>query len=152
VPWTEIDLARAEWRVPDKRLKEGGFHIVPLCRQVLAILKHIKTYTGDGEYVFPAVGNKLRPMSENTMNSALRRLGYTHEQMVPHGFRTIASTFLTELGYSPEIIELQLAHTPRDKVRAVYNRASQLKERREMMQAYADHLDSLMRSDAVAVA
>jgi integrase len=146
VPWTEIDLHRAEWRVPDERLKEGGFHIVPLPRQAVSILRHLHAYTGSGTYVFPAVGNSLRPMSDNTLNAALRRLGYTRENMVAHGFRTIASTFLTELGYHPEVIELQLAHVPKDKVRADYNRAAQIKTRREMMQAYADYLDGLRES------
>lgn len=142
--WSEISLEGAEWRITDEeRLKEGGFHIVPLPRQAVAILRHLHKFTGHGHYVFPAVGNALRPLSDNTVNSALRRMGYERDEVAAHGFRTTASTFLTEMGYNAEAIELQLAHVPVNKTRDAYNRAAQMQLRRQMMQDYADYLDKL---------
>jgi integrase len=96
-----------------------------------------------GEYVFPSLLTLERPMSNNTVNTALRRLGYTKEQMTGHGFRSMASTLLNEQGFHPDLIELQLAHVERNKVRAAYNKAQRLAERRKMMQTWADYLDSL---------
>jgi integrase len=116
---------------------------VPLSRQAVAILKELRTLTGSGQYVFPAIGPHARPMSENTLGAALRRLGYSNEEMTAHGFRTLASTLLNERGWHPDLIELQLAHKERNKVRAAYNRAQRLTERRKMMQAWADYLDAL---------
>lgn len=146
LPWSEISLERAEWRITEEeRLKEGGFHIVPLPKQAVAILRELHRFTGHGHFVFPAVGNALRPMSDNTINSAFRRMGYERDEVAGHGFRTTASTFLTEMGYNPEAIELQLAHVPKDKTRDAYNRAAQLQLRRSMMQKYADYLDKLKR-------
>ena len=114
----------------------GEAHIVPLSRQSVAILKELLPLTGRGKYVFPAIGGGCRPLSENTLNGALRRLGYSGEQMTAHVFRSVASTLLNERGVHPDLIELQLAHAEQNKVRAAYNRARRLAERPQMMQAW----------------
>lgn len=149
--WQEIDLENSEWRVPAERMKMREQHNVPLPQQAVAILKELHGLTGGGRYVFPAIGPQARPMSENTLGAALRRLGYSSEEMTAHGFRTLASTLLNEQGWHPDLIELQLAHKERNKVRAAYNRAQRLAERRRMMQAWADYLDGL-RAGAKIVA
>ncbi|HVN45993.1 MAG TPA: tyrosine-type recombinase/integrase [Steroidobacteraceae bacterium] len=141
--WSEIDLDAGEWRIPEERMKMKRRHIVPLSKQAVAILRELHRLTGRGKYVFPALGNSDRPMSENTINNALRRLGYAKTEMTGHGFRTMASTLLNEQDYSPDVIELQLAHLDRNKVRAAYNHSERLPQRRQMMQAYADYLDGL---------
>ena len=141
--WSEFDLDRSEWRIPAERMKMGETHIVPLARQVLEILGEVHKRTGEGRFVFPAIGKRERPLSENTLNAALRRLGYAKDEMTAHGFRTIASTLLNEQGWHPDLIELQLAHKERNKVRAAYNRAQRLEERRKMMRAWADYVDEL---------
>jgi integrase len=141
--WSEFDLPNAEWRIPGDRMKMGEQHIVPLARQALGILGELQPLTHRSRYVFPSLLSRDRPMSENTVNAALRRLGYSREEQTGHGFRTIASTLLNEQGFPPDIIELQLAHAERNKVRAAYNKAQRLVERRRMMQAWADYLDAL---------
>ena len=120
-------------------------HIVPLSRQAVGILRKLVDITGRQQYVFPAIGGGGRPISENTLNGALRRIGYSGDEMTAHGFRTMASTLLNEQGVHPDLIELQLAHAERNTVRAAYNRAQRLAERRVMMQSWADHLDGLKR-------
>lgn len=151
--WSEIDLVGAEWRIPAERMKMGEQHIVPLSRQAVAILGGLKALTGFGDYVFPSLLTLTRPMSNNTVNSALRRLGYTSDEMTGHGFRSMASTLLNEQGFPPDVIELQLAHAERNKVRAAYNKAQRLAERRKMMQAWADYLDALrVGANAMALA
>lgn len=144
--WAEFDLANAEWRIPGARMKMGEQHIVPLSRQALEILNELKVLTANGKYVFPSLLSRHRPMSENTINAALRRLGYSSEEHTGHGFRSMASTLLNEQGFAPDLIELQLAHVETNKVRAAYNRAKRLAERREMMQAWSDYLDRLRQS------
>ena len=144
--WSEIDLEDAEWRIPAAKMKMESPHIVPLSRQALAVLDEIKPLTGGRTYVFPSVRSRKRPMSENTVNAALRRLGYTKEQMTGHGFRSMASTLLNEQGWHHDAIERQLAHAERNGVRAAYNYAEHLPERRRMMQAWADYLDGLKLS------
>ena len=124
-------------------MKMGEAHIVPLAKQVVAILREIHPLTGSGRLVFPSLLTNTRPISEGTLNAALRRVGFSKEEMTGHGFRTMASTLLNEQGWHPALIELQLAHAERNKVRAAYNRAQRLDERRKMMQAYADYLDGL---------
>lgn len=124
-------------------MKMGEQHIVPLARQVVAILKQLQLSTGDGPLLFPSLRSPKRPISDNTVNAALRRLGFSHEQHTGHGFRSTASTLLNEQGWNPDLIELQLAHAERNKVRSAYNRAERLSERRAMMQAWADYLYSL---------
>jgi integrase len=138
--WPEFDLAAAEWRIPGERMKMGEQHIVPLSTQALALVRQLQARTGGGRYVFPSLMTRDRPMSENTVNAALRRLGYSKEEMTGHGFRSMASTCLNEQGWHPDLIELQLAHAERNKVRAAYNKAQRLAERRKMMQAWADYL------------
>ena len=118
-------------------------HIVPLAHQAVTILRELHALTHWGEYVFPSLLTLDRPMSNNTVNTALRRLGYTKEQMTGHGFRSMASTMLNEQGFHPDLIELQLAHAERNKVRAACNKAQRLAERRKMMQSWADYLDGL---------
>lgn len=141
--WPELDLDRAEWRISAERMKMREPHVVPLARQAIDLLRQLQPLTGSGRYVFPSLRTPLRPISENTVNAALRRLGYSTEEMTGHGFRALASTCLNEQGWPPDVIELQLAHAERNKVRAAYNRASRLGERRKMMQAWADYLDGL---------
>jgi integrase len=118
-------------------------HIVPLSSQAVAILRELRSVTGKGRYLFPSLRSSDRPMSVNTVNAALRRLGYTRDEMTGHGFRAMACTCLNELGWHPDLIELQMAHAERNKVRAAYNRAERLAERKKMMQAWADYLDRL---------
>ena len=125
-------------------MKNRRPHVVPLTRQVLDILKELTQITGDARFVFPAITSKIKPMSENTVRVALRTMGYTNEQMTAHGFRTLASTNLNEQGWNSDLIELSLAHVEGNSVRAAYNRAERLTERREMMQAWADWLDGLL--------
>lgn len=148
--WKEFDFDNQEWRIPAERMKMGEQHIVPLSRQVVAILKELEPLTGEECYVFPAIGRHGRPLSESTLGAALRRLGYSNEEMTAHGFRSLASTLLNEQGWNPDLIELQLAHKERNKVRAAYNRAQRLDDRRKMMQAWADYLDGLRTGKKVA--
>ena len=139
--WSDIDLDAKEWR---PYISKTDFdHIVPLSKQAIEIIKTIKPLTDKGVYVFPSSRGDGRPMSDNTIRTALKSLGYESDVMTAHGFRTTASTLLNEQGWSPDAIERQLAHAPRDQVRAAYNRAQYLDERRRMMQAWADYLDSL---------
>jgi integrase len=126
----------------------GEQHLVPLSKQALALLRELQPLTGRGPYLFPSIRSWTRPMSDNTLNAALRRLGYTSEEMTGHGFRSLASTCLNEQGYHPDLIELQLAHAERNKVRAAYNKAQRLPERRKMMQAWSDYLDQLRHAAA----
>lgn len=141
--WSEIDFDASEWRIPAERMKMGEEHIVPLSTQALAVLQDLQPLTGRGPYLFPSLRTSQSPMSENTVNAALRRMGYDKDTMTGHGFRALASTRLNEMGWAPDVIERQLAHAERNKVRAAYNRAQYLTERRKMMQAWADYLDGL---------
>ena len=139
----ELNLDAAEWRIPGERMKKGELHIVPLSTQAIDILRAVQLLTGNGRYVFPSLLSRDRPISDNTLNTALRRLGYSNQEMTGHGFRTMASTLLNEKGWHPDLIELQLAHAERNKVRDAYNRAQRLDERRKMMQEWSDYLDGL---------
>jgi integrase len=141
--WSEIDLDGAEWRIPAAKMKMRDPHIVPLSQQAVAVLTALHPVTGPEGYVFPGVRGRGRPMSENTINAALRRLGYTSDEMTGHGFRSMASTMLNEQGYNRDAIERQLAHSERNGVRAAYNYAEFLPERRKMMQAWAIYLGGL---------
>ena len=141
--WVEIDLDKAEWRIPAARMKMNAVHIVPLASQTIAILREIHPLTGLGKYIFPGARTDSRPMSENAVLGALRRMGYSNEEMTGHGFRSMASTLLNELGFNRDAIERQLAHAERDSVRAAYNYAEYLPERQKMMQQWADYLDQL---------
>jgi integrase len=141
--WEEIDFANAEWRIPGRKMKMRTPHVVPLPKQALEILRKVQPLTGAGRYVFPSRVSGERRMPANTINRARRWLGYARDEMKAHGFRAMASTSLNELGWNPDLIGLQLAHSDRNKARAAYNRASRLAERRMMMQAWADYLDLL---------
>ncbi len=143
--WSEFVLDGGDplWRIPAEKMKMREQHLVPLAPQVLVLLRDLRPVTGRGRYVFPSLRSGSRPMSENTVNAALRRLGYSTDEMTGHGFRSLASTCLNEQGYHPDLIELQLAHAERNQVRAAYNKAQRLPERRKMMQAWADYLDGL---------
>jgi len=143
--WVDIDFAGREWRY--LVTKTGIHHIVPLSDQVIKLLRETQQITGDSVFVFPSSRNDGRPMSENTIRTALRTLGYSNDAMTPHGFRTLASTLLNEQGWSPDAIERQLSHMPRDSVRAAYNRAQYLKERRELMQSWSDFLATLREEE-----
>jgi len=138
-----LDGEQPEWRIPAERMKMRETHIVPLSRQVVRILRDLVDITGRQRYVFPAIGGGGRPISENTLNGALGRIGYPGDEMAAHGFRTMAGTLLNEQGVHPDLIELQLAHAERNTVRAAYNRAQRLAERRVTMQNWADYLDRL---------
>lgn len=141
--WCEIDIAKAEWRVPGSKMKMKEQHIVPLSRQAIEILEAIRPLTGHCKYVFPSATNRSRPMSENTVNAGLRRLDYDKNTATAHGFRSTASTLLHEHGFKHEIIERQLAHAERNSVSAAYNFAEYLPQRRELMQWWGDYLDEL---------
>jgi integrase len=141
--WTELDLMRGEWRLARGRMKMRRPHIVPLPRQALELLVELHRLTGHGEYLFPNVNDSTRPMSENTLNSALRAMGFEGDEMTVHGFRTLASTRMNELGIDPDLIELLLAHLDPDPSRRAYNRAMRLRERRHLAQWWADLLDAM---------
>lgn len=139
--WSEIDFDKAEWRLPAERMKMKEEHIVPLSIQALAVLRELQNHTGNRQFIFPNQKNPFSAfMSENTMLYALYRMGY-HSRTTGHGFRSTASTILNENGFMPDVIERQLAHSERNKVRAAYNHAQYLPERRKMMQWWADYLD-----------
>ena len=141
--WSEFDFDKAEWRIPASRMKMKQLHIVPLSKQVMAILEDLQRYTGHTRYLFPGMRANTAPISDMTLLAGLRRLGYGKEQMTVHGFRSMASTLLNEQGYNRDWIERQLAHSERNSIRAAYNYAEYLPERRIMMQEWADYLDSL---------
>lgn len=142
--WSEMDLDGAMWRIPGERMKMKAPHLVPLSLQAVAILRDLQLLTGAGRYVFPGLRTNSRPMSENTVNAALRRLGYSGDEMTGHGFRSLAATRLNEMGWNADAIERQLAHAESNKVREAYTHAAQyLDERRRMMQFWADELDGL---------
>lgn len=141
--WTEFNFDLAEWKIPASKMKMGSVHIVPLSKQALEILSELKEHTGHVRYLFPSVRTPDRPISDNTINAALRRLGYEKTEMTGHGFRSMASTILHEQGWPHDAIERQLAHAERNKVAAAYNYADYLPKRKEMMQKWADYLDEL---------
>ncbi|MEE9425122.1 MAG: integrase arm-type DNA-binding domain-containing protein [Methylococcales bacterium] len=138
--WSDIDLEAGEWIIPAEKMKMKRIHIIPLSTQAVAILKEIQPLTGHARYVFHSERTNTRPMSENTINAALRRLGYSKEQMTGHGFRSMASIRLNEQGFNVDWIELQLAHSEGNSVRDAYNYAQYLPERKQMMQWYSDYL------------
>ena len=147
--WSEFDLDAGQWRIPAERMKMREPHIVPLARQAIEILRDLRPITGGGRYVFPSLRTWARPMSENAITAALRRMGYTGDEMTWHGFRSLASTRLNEHGWNSDWIEAQLAHGERDKVRAAYNYARYLQGRQAMMQWWADCIENL-KTDGVA--
>jgi integrase len=141
--WAEIDFDKSMWVIPSKKMKMKRDHVVPLSRQAAGQFRLAETISGDGTYVFPSIRTPSRPMSDGTVNAALRRMGYTKEEMTAHGFRHMASTLLNERGYNEDVIERQLAHVDANKIRGTYNRAKYLEARTVMMQEWADYLDNL---------
>jgi integrase len=148
--WSEIDLDGALWVIPAEKMKMRKAHHVPLSRQALTVLSEVRAVTGPSGYVFPSMRTRSRPMSENTINAALRRLGYASDEMTAHGFRAMASTLLNGSGrWHPDAIERALAHSDKDKVRAAYHRGQHWKERVEMAQWWSDYLDQLRKGAGV---
>lgn len=148
--WTEFNLDRAEWRIPAERMKMREPHIVPLSRQAVGLLSELKAYTGGQIFLFPNYRNPKTCMCRTTLNRALERMGLNGKGSIgfsAHGFRATASTLLNEIGFRSDVIERQLAHAERNKVRASYNQGEYLEERRAMMQQWADILDSLKNND-----
>lgn len=142
--WSEINLDLAEWNIPAEKMKMRQSHLVPLAKQTVMILRELQPLTGHGKYLFSSLRTGTRPMSDNTINAALRRLGYSNQEITAHGFRATARTILDEtLGFRPDVIEHQLAHAVKDPLGRAYNRTSHLQIRREMMQKWADYLDEL---------
>ena len=149
--WKEFDFDKAEWVIPAEKMKMPRQHRVPLARQTLAILKDLKTITGELRWLFPSVSSVMRPISENTVNAALRRMGYAKDEMCGHGFRAMAATRLNEMGrWNPDAIERQLAHEEQNATRRAYTHGAEYwYERVEMMQAWADYLDELREAGTV---
>jgi integrase len=142
--WTEFNLNKAEWNIPAEKMKMRLPHLVPLAPQAVAILQELQPLTGAGQFLFPSARSSKRPMSNNAVLSALRRMGFATEEMSGHGFRAMARTVLDEvLHFRPDYIEHQLAHTVKDPNGRAYNRTAHLLERRQMMNAWADYLDAL---------
>ena len=144
--WTEVDFDKAVWIIPEGKMKMRQPHSVPLSRQSLAILTNMRSLSGSGRYVFPSIRSRARPISENTINAALRRMGYPKDQMTAHGFRTSASSLLNESGkWNPDAIERALAHMVAGSVRRIYNQSAYWAERVEMAQWWSDYLDELRK-------
>ncbi|KKW66936.1 integrase [Lampropedia cohaerens] len=155
--WEEVDLQDAMWTIPSVKMKRtkqeklnGRPHLVPLAKQAVKLLQEIYPLTGGGKYVFPALTTKARPMSENTVRLALRRMSFSNEEMTAHGFRAMARTMLVEqLDANPDVIEAQLAHNKSGPLGAAYDRAQFLTQRRKLMQQWADYLDELRQGAQV---
>ena len=151
--WTEIDFEAVEWRIPAEKMKMRRPHRVPLSRQAIALLRDLHELTQYSRWVFPSIKSGLRPLSENTLNAALRRLGYGPDEMTAHGFRAMAATRLSEIGqWKPDVIERQLAHEEQNAVRRAYTHGAEYwPERVAMMQVWADYLDELRERGKVVV-
>ncbi|MBB5373783.1 tyrosine-type recombinase/integrase [Acidocella aromatica] len=144
--WAEVDFEKAVWMIPTTRMKMREPHTVPLSRQAVVILCEMRSLSGSGRYVFPSVRTRARPISDNTVNAALRRMGYSKDQMTAHGFRTSASSLLNESGkWNPDAIERALAHMVPGIIRRIYNQSAYWAERVEMAQWWSDYLDDLRR-------
>ncbi len=144
--WEEIDWQREEWHIPKERMKKKRPHVVPLSRQAITILKELQKLTGDKTHIFYSSRSKSRHISNGVVLMAMRRMGY-QGRMTGHGYRSLASTILNEKGFPPDVIERQLAHADDDKIRAAYNRAEYLLERKKMMQDYADLLEGMEKAN-----
>ena len=145
--WSEIDPDAAEWRIPARRMKTREEHVVPLSTQSVETFKELKSLSNTSQFVFPNRNDPRRPMGPSRFNDMIRAIGYTGI-FSPHGARSLASTALNELGWRPDAVERQLAHAEQSKVRAAYNRAEYLDERREMMQQWADMVDAVAQGDS----
>jgi integrase len=146
--WEEFDVDQGEWRIPAERMKMRSAHIVPLSPQALAVIEELRPLTGQSDLLFPSKRNQRKPISENTLLYALYRLGY-HKRATVHGFRALASTILNETGFRPDVVERQLAHVERNKVRAAYHRSEYLEERRKMMDWWGACLESMSKDQKV---
>lgn len=147
--WEEFDFESSVWIIPEARMKMRRPHRVPLSKQAVSVLTSLKEITGGGSLPFPSVRSDSRPISDNTLNAALRRMGYGKEEATAHGFRATASTLLNECGkWHPDAIERQLAHIENNDVRRAYARAEHWEERVNMMQWWADYLDELESKSA----
>lgn len=149
--WSEFDLDRAEWRIPAERMKMREAHIVPLSKQAVELLRELHTHTGGRAILFPNYRDPKECMTATTLNRALERMGFNGKGSIgfsAHGFRATASTILNEMGYRPDVIERQLAHAERNKVRASYNQAEYMEDRRTMMQQWADMTDEMSKAKA----
>ena len=140
--WDELDLDTAEWRIPALRMKMKDPHIVPLSSQAVKCFRELKAIASGSDYILPNLGSLKKPMGASSLNVAFERMGYG-ERFTPHGVRATASTILNEQGFRADVIERQLAHTERNRIRAAYNHADYFIERRQMMQAWADYVDGL---------
>ena len=148
--WAEVDFDNALWSIPAEKMKMREAHLVPLSKQAIKILEEVKKLTGASKYAFPSGRTFDRPMSNNAVLAALRRMGYTKDEMTPHGFRAMARTIIDEvLQVRPDFIEAQLAHRVSDPLGRSYNRTQHLNERRKMMQKWADYLDGLRQGAKV---
>jgi integrase len=152
--WSEIDLDAGEWRIPAERMKMRELHIVPLSRQAVELLRELNTLTGGRTFLFPNYRRPTSCMTATTLNRALERMGFSGKDGIgfsAHGFRATASTMLNELGYRADVIERQLAHRERNKVRASYNQAEYLVERRAMMQSWANLIDEMAKEESKVI-
>lgn len=137
--WEEIEIDM--WKIPAEKMKMKRTHWIPLSHQAIKVLEELRGISGDSRFLFPSIRSPKTPMSDMTVNAAIRRLGYTQEEMTGHGFRSMFSTIANEHGWPPDVIERQLAHVPKNAVRAAYNHAEYLPKRIELMQWWADWLD-----------
>ena len=143
--WKEFDFEDKLWRIPGERMKMNRDHLVPLSKQAIAVLEKLRAYSGSGQYVFPSYTSELKPFGGTALQRAIHLMGFEKGEMCPHGFRSMASTLLNELGFNADWIERQLAHVPHEQVRGIYNRAEYLPERRKMLQKWCDYLDTLRK-------
>ena len=143
--WNEFDFEDKLWRIPAERMKMRRDHLVPLSKQAIAVLEKLRMYSGKGQYVFPSYRSETVPFGKTALQRAVKIMGFERDEMCPHGFRSMASTLLNEQGYNADWIERQLAHVSNNQVRAAYNRAEYLPERRKMLQEWADYLDKLRK-------
>jgi integrase len=141
--WSEFDFTDKLWRIPGEKMKMSRDHIVPLSEQAIAVINFMRLFSDHARYVFINQRHHAKPLGTGSMTNALRIMGYGRDEMTAHSFRSMASTLLNEQGYPPDVIERQLAHAPSDQVRAAYNRAEYLPERRKMMDDWANYLDTL---------
>jgi integrase len=141
--WAEFDFSDMLWRIPAVKMKMARDHIVPISKQTACILESAREYSGSLRYVFPGYREPGRHTHDNALRKALQYMGVNQDEMTPHGFRAMASTLLNEQGYNPDVIERQLAHVPGQRVRAIYNRAEYLPERRKMMRDWSEYLSAL---------
>ena len=148
--WSEVDFDDHLIRINKGRMKTKKPHLVPMSHQVFKALQNLRNVNIDSDYVFPTDRNKNKPITSDSLRLALRRVGVSKEKMTPHGFRSMASTRLNELGYKDDLIEIQLSHLPANKVRAAYNHAEYLNERRLMMQEWSDYLDNLQNKEVIS--